>query len=854
MSDFGQIKITEFLGIVTTPNEMGELPPGAILSGTGFAMRDPGKLTFTLRQINAGGSGGAASNPTNIVTTGGVDSTWSVYRDSVGAVWRLAVRGSLVSFDALLSAANGLYAPPVFSTGGRITWTESRRRKIVNTAATAPLIWNRIVDIAGGATLQPRFTGIPAPSVNVGGNVGGSALPESTQCHLVVVIRRVFSDGYEVMSPPSGAYRLAQTASGLGTLSLNVQANWSSTLELAAGDFIDVYRTKGQAYAGATGTDTGATYRLSVSHKVTSAEATANVATFLDDTPDAGLGDFLYTNSGQGSAAAAYLPPPAAKCIATFRGHTFYANVTRPASLTFSVGNAWGTLPSAAVGARTHGIGTRSLVGTITNTSNNVTAVSAADMVGIVIGQIIVDARFTPTTVTIATVSATSFTVSGVGNTTAAGATIAAFDVIEINGTSVSAAQFRNLVASAYLFDLQCICLDAVLNSQTIGIVALATQPGIGGVTLQKSWAGGGTFTIRATNGANYTPALPRIELAETALTVAEQTDLNGYAWSEPQLPEAVPSVNAANVGSGEIYGIAATRDALWFLCSDGLYRLSGTGGSVETSYDWRTDPVDATLILSRPRGLCVLLDTVYAQTNRGIVGIPPSGEVSELSKNTCREVIPALSWAESYLPTINADNEHDEVTYIAGNDALTQNTVFTYNVRTGKWACPMYGPDQTGVVDFAYVSAGGFANKALWVTKSGTTFELTREGTNGVLGPQGTIQLQPLYGKSPFGLTRWLELEIEVAEAGIGSNGPVIQYAFSGNAWTTPIMRKVPNVITGNRWRGTMSVMRAAPAIAPSLTVQFTVGSAGAVAVSFWMTGVVVRYKTLTNRRTFRG
>lgn len=852
MSDFGQIKITEFLGIVTTPNEMGELPPGAILSGTGFAMRDPGKLTFTLRQINAGGSGGAASNPTNIVTTGGVDSTWSVYRDSVGAVWRLAVRGSLVSFDALLSAANGLYAPPVFSTGGRITWTESRQRKIVNPAATAPLIWNRIVDIAGGATLQPRYAGIPAPSLVGQLLVTGSAVPVTSHCNIVAVIRRIFADGYEVMSPPSGAYNIHQ--GGVDTRAITVNVRWSSTLELSAGDYVDIYRTKTQPYGGSTGTDVGATYRLSSSHLLTSAEVAANGCTFVTDSPDSALGDFLYTNSGQGTAAAAYLPPPAAKCIATFRGHTFYANVTRPASITFGVPNVWGTLPATAPGPRKNGIGNRALTGTLTNTSNTVTAVSAADMVGLVVGQSLADLRFTPTGVLITSVAATSFTVSGVANTTVAGASLGTVDVIIINGTSFSALDFSSFVQAAYLQDLQCICLDGVLNSQTVGIPGLLTQPGIGGLTLQKSWAGAGSFTISATNGANYTPNLPRIELAETPLTVSEQTDLNGYAWSEPQLPEAVPSVNAAKVGSGEIYGIAATRDALWFLCSDGLYRLSGTGGSVETSYDWRTDPVDATLILSRPRGLCVLLDTVYAQTNRGIVGIPPSGEVSELSKNTCREVIPALSWAESYLPTINADNEHDEVTYIAGNDALTQNTVFTYNVRTGKWACPMYGPDQTGVVDFAYVSAGGFANKALWVTKSGTTFELTREGTNGVLGPQGTIQLQPLYGKSPFGLTRWLELEIEVAEAGIGSNGPVIQYAFSGNAWTTPIMRKVPNVITGNRWRGTMSVMRAAPAIAPSLTVQFTVGSAGAVAVSFWMTGVVVRYKTLTNRRTFRG
>lgn len=103
--------------------------------------------------------------------------------------------------------------------------------------------------------------------------------------------------------------------------------------------------------------------------------------------------------------------------------------------------------------------------------------------------------------------------------------------------------------------------------------------------------------------------------------TAAPQTTLNEIRWSAPEQPESAPLLNSVRIGSADHAArILATRDSLWALRPDGVWRFTGAGGV------WDVAPFDPTLRLLGPETAVALDNAVWCLTDQGVVRVTESG------------------------------------------------------------------------------------------------------------------------------------------------------------------------------------------------------------------------------------
>jgi hypothetical protein len=302
-------------------------------------------------------------------------------------------------------------------------------------------------------------------------------------------------------------------------------------------------------------------------------------------------------------------------------------------------------------------------------------------------------------------------------------------------------------------------------------------------------------LTIRGSNGDKYEPNIP--SMSQTALSIQPKTLKNYVRYSQDQQPEACPSTNELWVGSGEIYAMVPTRDALWVFCSDGLYRVSGTITPVQGVPDIRVDPIDPTLILAGPRAWCVLRDRVYAYTNRGLIAIT-SDSIVELTTGVIGDLLPGATWNEAETPFLVADQRTDEI-YIFGAHATLN---FVYSVRYGCFTTTsQFDGAQTGVQLATGLSlVFGYATTALDQLQPDLTARL---GT-------GELDFQPVFGGRPDTIKQWIDATYIMEDGSSGTVNPL----FNGNAQSGETLLDVG----GNDLRATVGISCNAPAIGPSI------------------------------------
>lgn len=97
---------------------------------------------------------------------------------------------------------------------------------------------------------------------------------------------------------------------------------------------------------------------------------------------------------------------------------------------------------------------------------------------------------------------------------------------------------------------------------------------------------------------------------------------INGLMWSKNQQPEHVPTAHIEFVGSKNypIRRIVALRDSLFILKTDGVFRLTGTGGA------WSIDALDTSTRIIAPDSAAVLNNQIFCLTDQGIVAISDIG------------------------------------------------------------------------------------------------------------------------------------------------------------------------------------------------------------------------------------
>jgi hypothetical protein len=651
------------------------------------------------------------------------------------------------------------------------------------------------------------------------------------------VYTREFSDGYIIKSIPAAPYKILNDSGG--------PVQYTNKINLApfgvsrTGDFVEIYRTDGLSTASINA-DPGATFKLVLRYQLTATDITNGFVSLADTQPMiapyyTSTGRELYTNPYQEGSTGGNRQPDICGAMATFKGFTFYGNITERAQWTLAVpaGVVDTTTTTASPYKRANGVGARVLSsGTITNGSPTITAVSAADMVGIVAGQQWMSGSFFPVFTPIASVGATTITLSA--NASAGGSAIGfSFDdVLEVDGNIFRISSMLSLYgAPGY----------EVTTSQTIGISNGADNSGVT-LVFEHAMAYGQApnltqnFTIRGTHGANYSPPIP--EYNATVQTITPVTTKNLLRWSKDSEPEHVPSVNETQVGSASIIAMATTKDALWIACTDGVYRLSGDGGV------WRVDLVAPGLVLCAPRCMVNNRETIYAYTNLGFGAITDSGFIP-ISHTRVRELLPGPPFAETASLILGHNDGDGEVIIGLG---LNATTYLVYNTFTETFT-RIYDTANhfQFTTAFAWQENPASGSQAfLWgVSEAGVQPAWFQwNSATAYLSPGVTFT--PFYGDAPFQTKQWIDITYMFMSEASG-------YTLTASLANAVIATPVPIVAAqgGGDAVCTVGVPRKY-AIAPKIIVGF--GIASSITTNrVLLEGVSVRYAAIGPQQVTR-
>ena len=158
-------------------------------------------------------------------------------------------------------------------------------------------------------------------------------------------------------------------------------------------------------------------------------------------------------------------------------------------------------------------------------------------------------------------------------------------------------------------------------NSTHICYALIGVEDEPGRLIFQRRTYGGNTsFDPTGGSQSRITAWSPN-----TLQTGAGEAQNNAIYWSKNRQPDAVPFLSFTKLGSADkkILRVVATRDSVFILKEDGVWRLSGDGPST-----FRVDPVDTTLECVAPETALALDGTCFVLTEQGVVRITETGIV----------------------------------------------------------------------------------------------------------------------------------------------------------------------------------------------------------------------------------
>ena len=608
---------TGFVGLVTNV-ACTQAHPGALQEAENVVIRRPGCIEprdgveFVENSVGTVVYGFSTNDADIVAEYAGGDFNWRNVTDAVAIQYA----------DPVLGAVD----PQPFR---RDIWSHARNRG------------NVYVPYAGGALRLHsdedafEMAGIPAVLAIDGTNYfAGSWLANNEQVAYRLVAHRTDETGLETRSAPTAAVVHSNTTGGTVylTVSISFDPAW-----LGAFDDVEVYRTRN--FSTSNTVDDEMQLVGTVPASAFTLMSGVYYATFVDQVDPTERGATLYTSPSRGGITQQNNQPPAAAVVAAYKGSTFFGNVRGPFRKVFSL--KFG----AVVTASAAGIGSRVYTGTTLNGSNQITALSST--VGLEKGMIVLYADF-PANTYITNISGATVTVSQVATNTSVGAAIPFVDAYKINGTWVPVVLSPGFMS--WFFNTYAPDASQLLTSIT---------PALGGnthtlVAETVSRAGGTAPTIQATHGSEYTPPLPTYD--EPPEDYDQDVWPGGLMWSKKDEPEHVTPGAYAFVGdkAKAILGLCPTRDALFILKEDGVFRLTGSGATVGTASPWRIDPYDPTTRCVLPSSVKPLNGRSYFLSNRGVVAFGDGGAelLSEVINDQLKPVIDVIvdGWTSTGL------------------------------------------------------------------------------------------------------------------------------------------------------------------------------------------------------------
>jgi hypothetical protein len=595
------------LGLMTALSPV-QCPPGALLEATNVVIRTPGTVEPRPGFAPAVTPGGI--EPDGIIPFPRSDNTTDQNILTDGAQSRWSDGTDLEDDD-----------------GGDLTWlvysgTVSRRSMYIHTADAL-----RVVHEPGADTAYRA--GVPAPALSTRGLHGpsfttgaGPSYPTAGYRAYRAVTRRGYDSTGQSHIARSAPSQLLIAYEGTAPANKTIFVYLHTGDDFQPGDVIELYSGELSATF-----PTDELY-LNQTVSITSAHITAGYIELYDDVPDANLGMALYTNESREGQEAAHFRPPLAGCSTEFNGSLWLGDLTYPASMTVSVRTKIaGTETDAAL------VGRHSIAGDFTNGSVNVINVSAPDIAELRVGMIIYSGS---TKLRVATLAATSFTLSAVWPGATATDTVAAHDSIRIGSEYYVVGDLVPHIRGArgehwtsvddagstlYTAEFDSVNMDeealVELNSDYYWTPTWRIETLLPSTTPPQVWA---------TRGDLYTPALPEPSAA-TGYQMPQDVLPDYVAWSNQEEPDHFTFENVERAGrSGcKIYALAPSRNSVLIATDLGMWRASGYADSGIT-FDEHDEGVR---ILGR-RCAAEVGPYVYVAADSGVF---------ECDENECRDI-----------------------------------------------------------------------------------------------------------------------------------------------------------------------------------------------------------------------
>lgn len=780
------------LGLVTQPNEFGQYADGALSRGRNCVMRNPGELDAAPSMF-ASQTAGAVNNVLHSLMPLNAGACYEL-GVSGGGVWQITERNNAVPLTSFASLTG------LFSTTGRITPQTAKERVLFN-SNNGILVGDSLAPTTSGERAL-RLAGLPQLSWRsatqaVAASPSG-AIPapgaSSTQALIIgyqAIHTRTYADGYKIVSVPTPIIKRF-TVGGSFDLTFSFSVGWATADVALVGDVIELYRSDGLLILNSASvfhaSEPPSVYKLVASRTLTSADIAASNYTFVDNSrmSDAPYystsGRELYSNPGNGvgGALAINRQPPLAAVVAKFDGRVFYGNTTDRPKMQVVVPAGIGTTQSGVVANtpywRANGIGERTATGvTFTNGSPVVSVISATDIVGLVPGMSIVGAGW-PLSVRILSVAATTVTMNA--NYTGGTVTLQQanfYDVLYIgfnNTLTMNPYRFGDLgdllagFGAGSIFGSPSNQFEVTASIApylgTVGTMPIAGQynPAVSFSVEPKNH--GSAFVsmqVMATHGANFSPPLAEYTAAPTIGTVTQftrTTQKNRVTWCKDQQPEHVPPGSQANesfVGLREVIAAVNTKDALWFACLDGIFRLTGAGGQ------YRVDPIDSTKIICGPRAITTLDEQVLIYTNFGMLAMNSESR-DNLSDMVIGDLLPGPEYLETAGRILQSNEQDLEIVYA---DVLGGSQLYVYATKPGAgWTTLENNPaNLSNITALAYQRSPVSGDPRLLVGASpggGVAASYAGWG-NTAAWLVMDVAYQPLYGDDPMTVKTYSEM-----------------------------------------------------------------------------------------------
>lgn len=227
-------------------------------------------------------------------------------------------------------------------------------------------------------------------------------------------------------------------------------------------------------------------------------------------------------------------------------------------------------------------------------------------------------------------------------------------------------------------------CINQSPTNTTIYAYYVSSTTSLPGqILLQNRNLNASAFAVTSSNGAPYNPTLP---VSGTLVSSNAQANQNGLMYSEPQEPEAVPSLNIFYVGSASypILRIISLRDSLFILKTDGVFRLTGTDPS-----NFSIDTLDNTVFLTSPNSAVALGNCVYCLTTQGVVQITDTGVtvISRPIEDQLNQITGTIGTSLSLAFGISYESERSYILFlpqVSGSSSCT--IAYVYNYFTKTW------------------------------------------------------------------------------------------------------------------------------------------------------------------------